>query len=204
MVATVAVFFDFGGTDGNPGTQQDTSGLAPVNVRFKTADDSTIDANNPIPIPGAGTNRSFWKQLYLEVTGGTFTQINNVQFYTDGTGFGTGITVNVGDQLPTKNSGSNAGYEVATGTVGTSGDDMNSTTNPTTGHTGITSVTDAFTYTSGSTFNPGDVNAISEAGNIIDATGESTNYWVFQMDVDNTASPGDLADETWTYQYDEI
>ena len=121
MVATVATFFDFAGVNGTPGTQQDTSGLAPVNVRFKTADDSTIDANDPIPIPGGGPNYSFWKHLYMRVTGGTFTQINNVKFFTDGTNFGTGIVTSVGDQLPINNSGSQAGYVVATGTVGTTG-----------------------------------------------------------------------------------
>ncbi len=38
MVATVVVMFDFGGTDGTPGTQQDTSSLGPPNIRFKDAD----------------------------------------------------------------------------------------------------------------------------------------------------------------------
>jgi len=197
MVATVAVFFDFAGTDATPGTQQDVSGLGPPNLRFKTNDNATIDSVDPIPIPTTGSNFSYWKQVYLEVTGGTFTQIDNVQFYTDGGGFGTGITTNVGNELPTKNSGSDAGYEVATGVAGTSGDDMLDTM---VGHSGLTGETDAFTFTSGST----KAVSISEAGSIMNATGESTNYLVFQMDVINTASPGDLADETWTYQYDEI
>ncbi len=194
MVATVATFFDFAGVNGTPGTQQDTSGLAPVNVRFKTADDSTIDANDLIPIPGAGTNYSFWKHLYMRVTGGTFTQINNVKFFTDGTNFGTGIVTSVGDELPVNNSGSQAGYVVATGTVGTTGTEMVA------GHAGITGKTDAFSFTSGA---PKTI-TISEAGGILDASGERTDYLVAQMAVDNTASPGDLADETWTFQYDEI
>jgi len=194
MVATVATFFDFAGSDGTPGTQQDTSGLGPPNVRFKTADDSTIDANNPIPIPTGSPNFSFWKHLYLRVTGGTFTQIDNVKFFTDGTNFGTGIVTSVGDQNPVNNSGSQASYIVAVGTIGTSGTEMIA------GHSGISSKTDAFSFTSGS---PRTV-TISEAGGIIDASGERTDYNVFQMSVANTASPGDLADETWTYQYDEI
>jgi hypothetical protein len=67
-------------------------------------------------------------------------------------------------------------------------------------HTNISTKTDAFTFTSGS---PKAI-SISEAGAVIDATGESTDYLVSQMDVTTTASPGDLADETWTFQYDEI
>ena len=189
MVATVAVFVDTGA--GPTGT--DTSSLGPPNIRFKTADDAVIDANNPIPIPTSGTNRSFWKHIFLKVTGGTFTQIDNVKFFTDGTGFGTGITVFVGDETPTKNSGSTAGYDQATGTVGTTGNEL-------TTHAIITAKTNAFTFTSGS---PKTI-TISEAGAIINATNETTNYLVAQMDVASTASPGDLADETWTFQYDEI
>ncbi len=198
MVATVHVFFDFGGSDTMPGTQQDTNALTPVNLRFKTNDNATIDAIDPIPIPATGSNLSFWKQIYIEVTAGTFTQIDNVQFYTDGSNFGTGITTEIGDELPTKNSGSDAGYEVATGTAGTDGDEMVAS------HAGLTGKTDAFQFTSACTFNPGNSNTISETSNIINAIGESTNYWVCQMTVASTASPGDLADETWTFQYDEI
>jgi len=191
MVATVAVFVT-NGVNATP-IDTDTSGLGPPNIRFKTADDAVIDANNPIPIPTSGTNRSFWKTKFLEATGGTFTQIDNVQFFTDGTGFGTGITTNVGDQTPTHNSASTAGYDQATGTIGTTGDEL-------TTHTNISTKTDAFTFTSGS---PKSI-SISESGAVIDAVGESTDYLVSQMDVTTTASPGDLADETWTFQYDEI
>ena len=199
MVATVHVFFDFGGSDTMPATEQDTNALTPVNLRFKTADDATIDNINPIPIPSASVNNSFWKQIYLQVTAtGGFTQIDNVQFYTDGSNFGAGITTNVGDEMPVKTLASDAGYEVATGTPGTTGDEMVAA------HAGLTMSTDAFSFTSGCTFSPGDSLTIGEAGNIINAIGESTNYWVVQMNVASTASPGDLVDETWTFQYDEI
>ena len=194
MVATVAVFFDFGGTNGNPATNLDTSSLGPPNLRFKTADDATIDNQNPIPIPSGAAINSFWKQIYLKVTGGTFTQIDNVKFYTDGGGFGTGISTFVGDQLPVKNSGANTGYVVATGTVGTSGNAMVAS------HAGVSAQTDAFSFDSSS---PKSI-TISEAGGLMNATNETTNYLVCQMNVASTAGPGNLADETWTYQYDEI
>ena len=194
MVATVAVFFDFGGSNGTPATEQDTSSLGPPNLRFKTADDATIDNQNPIPIPSGTAINSFWKQIYLKVTGGTFTQIDNVKFYTDGGGFGTGISTFVGDQLPVKNSGANTGYVVATGTVGTSGNAMVAS------HAGVSAQTDAFSFDSSS---PKSI-TISEAGGLMNATNETTNYLVCQMNVASTAGPGNLADETWTYQYDEI
>src|SRR3972149_131692 len=134
MVATVAVFVDTGA--GPTGTN--TTSLGPPNIRFKTADDAVIDANNPIPIPTGSPNRSFWKHIYLQCTGGTFTQIDNIKFFT----------------------------------VGTTGNEL-------TTHAIITAKTDAFTFTSGS---PKTV-TISEAGAIINASGETSNYVVAQMDV---------------------
>ena len=101
MVATVSVYFDFGGTDGTPGTEQDTDALGPPQIRFKTNDDATIDSVNPIPITSSGTLKSYWKQIYLYCDYAPSTQIDNVRFYTDGGGFGTGITLNVAEQFPT-------------------------------------------------------------------------------------------------------
>jgi len=193
MVAVFNVNYDFGGTDNTPGTEQNTDGLGPPNIRFKTADDATIDTNNPIPIPAAGTNNSYWKQIYLYCATAPDTQVDNIKFYTDGTNFGTGITTNVGDEMPVKSSTADTGYDVATGTPGTSGTIMTS-------HTDITAVTDVFSYTSGS---PKSVTT-SEAGSVINAIGETTNYLVFQMVIGPTASPGDLANETFTFVYDEI
>jgi len=196
MVADFDVFFDFAGTDATPGTQQDTDGLGPPNIRFKTADDATIDVINPVPIPGAGINRSFWKQVYIKCNTAPDTQVDNIKFFTDGTGYGTGITLQVGDQFPVKNSGSNAGYEVATGTIGTDGDDL------ITNHAGVSAVTDAFTFTSpGSELNGP---TISEAGSIINAINETSNYLIFQAEVGTTATPGDKGNEVLTFQYDEI
>jgi len=189
MVADLSVYFDFGGTDNNPGTEQDTDALGPPNIRFKVADDATIDSSDPIPIPAAGSNYSYWKQIYLYCDTAPSTQVDNIRFYTDGGGFGTGITVNAGDEFPVKNSGANTGYDVA--------DAAETMTN----HTDITAVTDAFTFTSGA---PLSGPSISEAGNIIDAIGETTNYLVLQMVVASTASPGDLTNETFTFKYDEI
>jgi hypothetical protein len=190
MVADLSVYFDFGGTDATPGTQQDTDGLGPPNMRFKQADDATINTSNPIPIPAAGSSFSRWKQIYLKCDTAPGTQIDNIKFYSDGGGFGTGITLNVGNQFPTKNSGTNSGYQVA---------DVSATMIG--GHTGISTQTDVFTLTSGA---PLSGPTISESGNIINAQNETTNYLVLQMVVVNTASPGDLANETLTFQYDEI
>jgi len=188
MAAAFNVVLDTGGTDNNPGSSDVIDALGPPTLRFKQADNSTIDANDPIPIPAAGSEYSRWKQIYLKCTTAPSTKVDNVKFYTDGSGFGTGITVNVGDGVQVHNSGATTGYDVS---------DANETM---TNHTDVSAVTDAFTYTSGSPRTC----TISETDSQIDAIDETTDYLVLQMVVDNTASPGDLANETFTWQYDEI
>jgi hypothetical protein len=75
--------------NGAGGTQTDkTSG----SIRFKNADNSTVDLVAPMVKPGAGSDWSFEKWLRMNVSGGTYTQITNVRIYSDGSnGMGTGI-----------------------------------------------------------------------------------------------------------------
>ena len=195
MVASLSVKVDTGGTDGTPGTSTDIDALGPPAMQGRTADNSTVDNNSPIAIPSAVTNYGYAKSSYLYCDSAPSLQIDNVNFYTDGAnGLGTGVSMVVGNEMPTHNSGATTGYIVATGTPGTTGNEI------TTFYTGITAVTDVFTYTSGS---PKSV-SISEAGSIINAIGETTNYLVFQFTVASTSSPGATANETGTLEFDEI
>lgn len=189
MVASFEVFLDTIGSVGAPGAATSTDALGPPNIRYKRADNAIIDTLNPNIIPTTGTSFSRWKSQYIQCTVAPDTQVDNITIFTDGAGFGTGITVVVGDETPTKNSGSDAGYDPA-----------DTDDDPLTNHAGITATTDFFTFTSGS---PKSI-SISEAGSLIDAIGETSDYLITQMEVINTASPGDLADETVTYEYDEI
>lgn len=197
MVAAFSVYFDTAGTDTSPGASTDVDALGAPALRFKTNDNTTIDAIDPVPVPSSGTNYSYWKQIYLKCDTAPDTQVDNIKFYTDGTGFGTGITLNVGLQFPTKNSGSTAGYEVAStgGTSGTTGIEL------TAGHASVSTVASAFDYTSGS---PLTGPSISEDSSIINAIGETSDYLVLQVAVASTATPGNKTDETLTFQYDEI
>ncbi len=194
MAATMSIRFDFGGTDTAPGTEQDVDALGPPRIRFKTADDATIDTANPIPVPGAGTAYSYWKQMYLYCDNPDGNSIDNVKFFSDGTiSWGTGVTLMVGDETPTKNSGSDAGYEVATGTPGTTGDEMVAA------HAGLTGSTDAAGLTSGSPLTV----SISEAGSVINLAAETSDYVILQTNVATTAGAGLTNTETLTFQYDE-
>lgn len=196
MTAAFNVYKDTGGSDGSPGAQTNVDGLGPPMVRFKTNDDTTIDTVDPIPVISGQTKRSYVNSLYIKCSTAPTTKVDNLKFYTDGSGFGTGISVYVKSDgtFPTKNSGSSAGYKKATGTPGDTGTEL------VTLYGG--SKSSAFGYTSGS---PLTGPTISEGSSLIDAVNETCNYLVLQMDVDGSlASPGDLANETFTIQYDEI
>lgn len=120
MAATINITSYHGAAGG---TTNNVDGGA---LRFKVADDDVADANAPVPIPAAGTNYSYIKQLRLNASVAPSNVLNNIRFYTDGgNGFGTGIALNVR---------TNATY-----------------TNPLTqGTTALTGTANAFTYTSAS------------------------------------------------------
>lgn len=194
MTATLQECFDNGGTDGNPANETVVDTLGPPRLKCKTADNATIDNVNPIPKPAEGLNYSFWKQVYLKCSVAPSSQCDNFKWYTDGGGFGTGIALKIGTQHPVKTHTSNAGYEVATGTIGESGDEM------TDAHAGLTSSSDAFGYTSAA---PKSVTC-SEDGNLINAQNETTNYIILQAEIGTGASAGTPNNETVTWKWDEI
>jgi hypothetical protein len=80
MVATVQIV-EANGT-AETLTQKDGSTL-----RFKNADNATVDALNPMVIPATGQDWSFQKWTQLNVTVAPATNLTNLKFYTDGTGW---------------------------------------------------------------------------------------------------------------------
>lgn len=87
MAATVTIVEK----NGAGGTNTDKTG---GNIRFKKADNSTVDLVNPLVKPPSGSDWSFQKWLRINVTGGTYSQITNVRAYSDGSsGLGTGVNV---------------------------------------------------------------------------------------------------------------
>lgn len=87
MAATVQILEKNGA--GGTGTDK-TSGT----IRFKNADDATVDLNNPMVKPPSGSDWSFEKWLRFNVSGGTYSQITNIVAYMDGAnGLGTGISL---------------------------------------------------------------------------------------------------------------
>lgn len=182
----MAIQWDFGGSDNSPGT----TGTTITNLRFNAEDTNDQDAASPLIIPsGPGLIYSYWKQIYMKATTGPDTQVDAVELYTDGAlGWGTETTVNVGNGAQVHNSGATTGYDVA------------NAQETMTAHTDVAAVTSLFTFTSGSARSV----TISEAGSIINANDETTDYIVLQTTIDDDSTQGTKATETVTWQYDEI
>jgi hypothetical protein len=160
--------------------------ITSINTRANAEDaHSTAGTTNPIQIPAAGTNYSYWVVTRLDVTAGTYTTINNLKWYTDGSnGLGTGVTCRVGTAT---------GYTQATGTAGVTGTEL------TVGNYGTFTLgnANAFTYTSGS---PLSVTGSASSS----ATGQFGDRVVYQNEVGTTAASGATGSETFTWRYDEV
>jgi hypothetical protein len=63
-------------------------------VRFKAADNATVDTADRLQIPAAGSIYSYTKQLRFYFDTAPSTDITNLRAYSDGSsGFGTGVSV---------------------------------------------------------------------------------------------------------------
>ena len=145
-------------------------------VRFKAADNATVDINNPLVKPTAGNFRSYEKWLRLNFSTGPTGQITSPRFYTDGSnGFGTGIAL----YARTTNPGSYS-------TPVTPSDDS--------------AGTDAFSYTSGASKALDVANAGPFTG-----TGDKGDYLVLWITLASSVSApqNPTASETLTFQWDE-
>jgi len=145
-------------------------------VRFKNADNTAVDNNDPIPIPDSGDEYSFTKTLRAYMESPPDTQVENLRWYSDGNNdFGAGVAVQI------KNIG---------------------TTWASNAKTQMTGGSDLFGYTSGSPLD-GDGTDTGPFGTAKD-NDYIGDLIRMQMVVSDTASPGNLPAETLTLAYDEI
>lgn len=145
-------------------------------VRFKAADDATVDSADPLVIPAADSIYSYTKKLRAKMTDPPSVSVSNLRWYTDGAnGFGTGVTATV------KNLGVTWGANY--NSVQSGGADL-------------------FGKTSGS---PLDGDA-TDAGPFVPADDDSYigDLIELQMAVASTASQGALTGEILTFAYDEV
>lgn len=197
MVAIVGVFQATGGSDGAPGAEDEIT----ASTRLQTKDQfAPTDTLFPVPIPAAGFNFSYWVHIFLKITGGTFTKINNVKFWSDGV---IGWTLGSGGMLQIGNRDTGdigcpmlTEYNKATGTEAVTGDAIEDAVN---GHSYYnvqgTPVRNVTYWTSGNKAQ-------------VDSTDHTTigrcKAVVLQVKVATDATQGEQADETLTFSYDEI
>jgi len=173
-------------------------------ARFCTKDVNAPSTTYPIVIPTSGLNYSYWKHFALDLSS-TFTKINNVRIYCDGTiawtlGTDGMVSVALKDDGATTDEGHGcptASYEQSAGTEGETGYALKDATY---GHN----------YYKDETAVPVDFTAYDEAAAalLVDSTdhtsAEDTKAVVLQVIVDTDATQGEKADETFTFLYDEI
>jgi hypothetical protein len=184
MPATVVIneWNDDGSSPTGVATSKGSSGGT---IRFKNADNATVDTNDPLVVPASGSpslfEYSYEKWIKLEITGGTYTQVDNIQAYSDGSnGAGTGV---------------NIWYAIGTQFVAPS-IPSESASPP---QFGGTSMTDFFSSSSGSRI---DMDAGDPGPHTTD--GHIGDFLVMVMGVEGTASAGTTTAETLTITYDEI
>lgn len=195
MAATVIIERHTGAGAAGGGTTQ--SNITSINTRANAQDaHETADVDNPIQIPDAGSNYSYWVSTRLACTVTPSGTIDNLRWYTDGANnFGTGVTCVVG--VADYTDVTNDGYRIATGTPGVSGDELDEVAyDSLTDLGGSVFVDNAFDYTSGS--------PLALAGSVSNpSTGNLGDFVVYQLVIGTTAAPGATAAETFTFKYDE-
>ena len=189
MGATVTIQELNNGSVGNPVYTDITSTV------FQTRDNiSDPNYDYPIPIPDSGYHYSYWKAFCLNFTG-DFTKISNIRFYcqNDSLGawtLGTGgeVVVAVKDSAP--HGIPNSSYQPASGTEGTTGDEI------TAAHPHYSNVTNISNFHSVDT-------ALVIDNNSYDSPGRSYHA-VFQVKVASDATQGVMPNISFVFVWDEI
>jgi len=180
MAATVLIRRITGTT-----ASQTSTDITGINTRANAQDvHETADVDNPVQKPTSGLNYSFWVSTRLDATVTPAGTIDNIRWFADGANnFGTGITCKGIDATA---------YKQATGSVGDTGNQLNTTNYTTISGPPI----DVFTHTSGS---PKTI-----AGSIDNpSTGQFGDLFVYQIEIDTDVGPGASNQETFTYRFDE-
>ena len=90
-------------------------------VRFKSADETTVDATNRLQIPAAGTDYGYTKHLRGYVSSAPDTDFSNLQAYSDGGGYSdtwVGVGYDVTQTFATNTDADISGTDLFTKTAG--------------------------------------------------------------------------------------
>lgn len=164
--------------------------ITAINTRANAFDTHTTgDTANPIEIPGAGTNYSYWVNTQLNATVAPDNLIDNIEWFTDGSNtYGTGIGSVVAQAAL-------ASYTQAVGTPAVTGTELNDT-NYSGGTLTPATPLDSFAETTGA--------PLVVTGSTT-TTGPFGNIVVYQTTVGTTATAGTkpATPEIFTFRFDE-
>jgi len=196
MAATVTIVEINGATPNYSLVDQSTN-----KARFQTIDQQD-QGDYPIQIPASGYAFSYWKHFCLNIQG-SFTKVNNIRIFCDGDLFGqsTNLGTNGMVLIAKRDAGDHgcptANYDQSTGSTGVNGHNMRNGAN---GHD----------YYKGETADPENFENYSASGDsiLIDSTDHSgvgySKSAVLQVIIEDDATQGEIADETFTFRYDEV
>ncbi|UCC92563.1 MAG: hypothetical protein JSW25_07815 [Thermoplasmata archaeon] len=170
--------------------EKNGTGETPTNkdggtVRFKNADNATVDLNNPLIVPTSNREYSYekWLRFYIGATGPS-SQITNLEFYMDGSkGWQAGVKLWAD------------GTETTYSTPGVPTETNDPPQVPVNGTPA--SASDAFGYTSGTPLSLG-------SGPYSSTSADMGNYLILVMEVETGSTPELLTAEQATFEYDEI
>jgi hypothetical protein len=156
-------------------------------IRFKNADNATVDLNGPLIVPttAGGAEHSFEKWVRLQWSSGAATQLSDHAFYTDGTNnYGAGVLLW---------AGITTGYGAAEYITPQVPDE---TKQPAWGGTSGNVMVDAFTYKSTA--------SLALSTNTYTSSGEMGKHLILCMELSTAATQGVLSAETGTWSWSEI
>lgn len=177
MPATV-VINRWTGASGSP-TKTAITSINTVANAVDTHQATASSSTDPIRIPASGTNYSYWVSTRLAANTAPSGSITNIKWYASSNNFGTGVSA-IGQD--------GSAYRQATGTQGTTGTIL-STTN----HNALSA-------------SPVDVFGLgtkSIGGTIGATTGDFGSFFIYQVTVGTSASPGTTGQTTFNWTYDE-
>ena len=160
-----------------------------------TSDTASPSSNYPVKIPSAGYNYSYWKHIGLYIEG-DYTAVSNIRLYCDGTvgwNYGTNGELRIGHRDSDPIGCPTGSYDQASGTEGTTGDDVETHTYYSAQSNKSDNMED---YTSG--------NAAVIDNATYTTNGVRTRAAVLQVKLDTDATQGLQSTEVLTFLYDEI
>lgn len=180
MVATVTLRSEHGGTAGAPAGGSQTTVAVGGTIRFKRADNDTVNTVNPMVIPTSGENFSWRKNIHLSFDTAPAAQITDLRFIVTNTSVPSGFKMWAAQIAP-------SAYDVAT-----SADEA-------------ANVSPTVDVTAGTTMSIISGTVVTNASTVPGFGDVTQNLILMQMSALSTATTtGTISGFTLTWRFDEV